>query len=265
MGGTGGGKSPFPVPQGEVVSDRPYRIVGSLILAATPADTMRFCIGDSLWELPFKAHDDSLGFELRGDSLTLLRSAWRPDPGSEVRIREILIRVAGDTGLEGVWLSRGMRIDTLSGSVADTARPYLDRISARMIADRQYKTIHSRFLSGRFALYSDADRARAFVDEWNGIHPESDTAESPDSSTYAIAIRAVGKSEVEMKGLVTGETVTLTLHEDRSVDYRSDDKFHDPFSERVYGGSCPDKPSLPWYVEFLNANWRRAPAPGRTH
>lgn len=265
MGGSGGGKSPFPVPQGEVVSDRPFRIIGNLIIAATPADTIRFCIGDSLWTLPFDAHDDTLRFRLRGDSLTLMRTPWRPDPGSEVQALEVLIRVAGDTGLEGVWLSRGMRIDTLSGSVADTARPYLDRIGARMIADLEYKTIHSRFLSGRFAIYTDADRARAYVDEWNGSHPESDTAETPDSAIYAMAIRAVGKSEVELKGLVTGETVTLTLHGDRSVDYRSDDKFHDPFSERVYGGSCPDKPSLPWYVEFLSDNWRPAPAPGRTH
>ena len=256
---TGGSGGVTPNTGGSEKSVSPYTIVNGKIVTPARVDTTYDCDGDSPVTYLDTVAADSLAYELTGNSLKFSdRHLDTLASGTVSQTALTLERVGSGTGLEGTWNYRIYKSLIVSGTPTAADLDTLarrDSIINKLIGD---EIVQVRFSNGLIYTYVDINTAEAFLQEWNGTS-DGGSPQFADSARYDVAVRVISRYVVELKGLKSAETITLTLDNDGSRTYSSNLAGHAEFHFVANTKTCPNNPAPVWFSEFLLANPKRTP------
>lgn len=216
-----------------------------------------FCWGNDLISKPDGIYRGAVLYILDHDTLMLKtgRTSMGSADGVDTVIWEtytVHIRQGFGTGLKGLWRITGERAELVKGNPTPDQQQRLDMYLGYDAEEMAAFPGFVEFEDARLIYHTDADLAGKFLYDWNHAHP----GVSIDSSSYAIEIRAIGKSAVELKGKKTDETVQITLSADNSRRYTSDSPSHLPYTYEGVPTACPNHFAPQWYDQFLWDNVR---------
>jgi hypothetical protein len=256
--GGGGGDPAGTNPPGYSQSMK-YRIDAGELFVSDTGNFDYGCTGDSLWSHRFPPTEDTMAFTITGRDLSLARISRPIASGAVVLDRNKLTRVGTGSGLNGTWKYLNMSYE-ISG--APTEKEKADLANAERFLNQYtgYILIHYRFGDGILTVFQDAHEAEQFIDAWNGDYIEWDGTATSDSGKYAIALSQVDQHTVALKGLKSGETVTLALSNRDGKTFASDVPSHPRKFIPKHPANCPLETEPQWYRDFLAAN-AKTPAP----
>jgi hypothetical protein len=232
-----------------------YRIEGGSIINENRIRLNIYCsLGEVVTDTD-TLKNDTIPFELAGNTLILFNPRLESmESGAVVQHVLQAMRVGRGASLTGLWqyVSQSYRIQ--EGALSAEEKAELDERKARTNAQMGLTTFQVQFAGGAITTFEDTKTAEVFLSDWNDS--PSDFPDGADSARYDISVKVVGKHEVEMKGRLNGETVRLTLENDRSKTFQSSDPAHASHRYDRTPKSCPNEPEPLWYREFLDANYK---------
>lgn len=254
----GGDPSEEPAPPGFRTASFAYSLESGKITIPPFTRINRECTDTGLSTGTLITQSTALPYELEGDSLKLMQGGPQSVRlGTVIQIYNAFARVGRGTGLNGRWLLISQRYRVVSGEASAEDYARFDRMMASADMERPFTDVHFVFSGDSIAIFMDTKNAEHFMADWNGLY--SERPEDANSANYAISLRIIGRDEVELKGLNSGETVRLRLGNDRNRDYSSDAAGHAPHHYDDTPESCPNEYSPLWYWHFLEDNRKDIP------
>lgn len=251
---TGGDGGSGAVTSGFLKKDQgTYRIEGGNIINENRFRTYFYCsLGEIVSETD-TLKNDTIPFELAGNTLSLINpSLDTMESGAVVQYLVQAMRMGRGASLNGLWQFTGQSYRVLAGALSPVEKTRVEEDNAKNNGHLDITTFQWQFSDGLITTFEDTKTAEAFLLAWNkanidGLYPA-------DSARYDIAVKVVGKYQVELKGRITEETVLLTLENDRSETFQSSDPAHPMHRFDRIPKSCPDDTEPGWYGLFLQAN-----------
>jgi hypothetical protein len=249
--GGDGGKLPQP-PTGEPVSITPYVVQGDRLLIPVYADTTYGCHGDTLVSLIDTVPADTVPFQIRGDTLTLITSVDTPPEGAVVENLLLLVRSGGQNGLEGTWRYGDQDFRVASGTLTAWQKDELDERIAGLRYSYTFNEYAYVFESGAIRAYKDEKTAERAMARWYGT--DLNLKAEADSLIYDMDARMVDKYTVEYRGRRTSETIRVTKMPNGDLDFVSLDPAHAAAHIPKKPAACPGAPIPAWYFDFQAEN-----------
>ncbi len=217
-----------------------------------------------LWRFASHCEDDDLvqdtmaysaTYAISGDTLTE-NVPYNLAHDGQIRAATTLMRDGSGAGLQGAWKVKSVEFFILSGSEGGSVLDSVDRANGdfdtALKADEGVEELV--FSADSVHEYGNARPALAFLSAWKSNREVADVE--------AIAVKMISQYVAQLKGLRTGETVTITSSPDMDgSDYVSSVAAHKPYRFYINAQSCPDGSYLgsgwpKWYLDFLRANMK---------
>jgi hypothetical protein len=258
-GNSGGVYGPSSSP-GTMTMTGTFRVSGDSIYvtATTPADTMRYCMGDSLVVQIDSANtqqESGIPYSISNNTLTLTESF--PDmsgAGYTIGLNINFSRVGSGIGVEGTWNLASITYVVLAGTAPDSIKHEVDSMNTamnQMLASgevsMQYTFSGTQFTAVQSYTYNWADY---YVSSWT----DCSYAYGADTCSYDVTVVKLNSSTVQMHGKTSGETVTITWNGAGDMTYTSSDPTHLAFTYYMNPVSCPNDYMPDWFATFLTAN-----------
>jgi hypothetical protein len=232
-----------------------YRIEGGNIINENRIRHNAYCSLGQVVTRTDTLKNDTIPFELAGNTLILFNPHLDTmESGALVQQVIQTMRMGRGSSLTGLWQYTEQSYRVLAGALSEEERAEAEEEKTEANSHWDITTFQVQFSGGAITTFEDTKTAEAFLSDWNEGDPDNQYA--ADSARYDIAVKVVGKYQVELKGRLTGETVLLTLENDRSETFQSSDPAHASHRYDRIPKSCPNEPEPLWYREFLDANYK---------
>ena len=245
-------------PEGDPGFYASYTILGSNLKFPAQSKTYNECSSQN--ELISKVttiKEDSMNFNIHGDTLDLGMNHPESRPsGAIVQLVTLFLRKGSGSGLDGQWVRIGSKY-LLNGTFSPEEMAYYNKSEIDISLDHAGNTFVLDFQNGLMKSYLDTQTAERFLGNWNNgfTGPFEDTVPPVmDISIYDITVKVLEKHKVQLKGSITGETVTISHPDQDGAIYSSSNSSHLEFTFSRIPKSCPAEFEPSWYKEFIYAN-----------
>lgn len=235
---------------GAVVNTSAYSVKGNTLILPPTARTSAYCEMDDLITHVDTTEADTVEFKIAGSTLTVTWDKDTTETGAVVVQSLVLTRQGSGSGLNGLWLSVRQEYTVVSGTLSESEKAeYDDNVESDSIRRLETKSWLG-FNNGQITSYERRDHAALFIRDWQNVESGS----LPNSTTYAIDVKAIHPSTVELKGRENGEIVRITWSGRSDRTYTSSLPGHAVHRYFRTPTSCPNEFEPEWYGAFLQAN-----------
>ena len=246
------------IPEGDPQFYGTYTIVGSNLIFAAQSKTYTECSSENTLTTKVRTTTaDSMYFNIHGDSLEIgIRNPETLASGSIVQLLTVFSRKGSGSGLDGQWERIGTKY-SMDGNLSPEDVKLYDRMVVENNSENANNTFVLDFTNSVMRSYLDTKTAERFLANWNQGYTgpfEDTTSPEKDASIYAITVKVMEKHKVQLKGAITGETVTIKHPDQDGAIYSSSDPSHFEFTFNSIPESCPAEFVPGWYRTFLAAN-----------
>jgi hypothetical protein len=243
-----------------------YRVSGDSIYIAltTPADTVRYCNGNSLAVdiIDSGGIQSESGFlySISNNTLTFtVTDTSMNGPGYILGIIITFSREGSGLGVQGTWDLASESQSVLSGTAPASVRHEIDSMNAYINQSIASGKVSEQFIFSagtQFTIKTSTEMSSTsysvdyYISSWTSCSPGS---YGLDTCSYAVTVVKQGNSAVQLHGKTSGETVTITWNAKGDQTYTSSDPTHLAGTYFANPVSCPN--SIPaWFTTFLTAN-----------
>jgi hypothetical protein len=239
-----------------------YRVSADSIYVAiiTPADTARYCNGNSLVVGQINPADtqpeSGIPYSISNNTLTF--TIPLDTSAGQVALIETFTRSGFGIDVHGTWNATSISYQVLNGTLPDSTKRFLDSLVVAANQSLASGNVSTQYIfSGtQFTeVISSKDMSSSygwadyFVSSWTNCNYSSGL----DTCSYAVTVVKLSSSSVQLHGKTSGETVTITMSGAGDETYTSSDPTHHTGTYYAKPVSCPN--STPdWFTTFLSAN-----------
>jgi hypothetical protein len=241
---------------GAVINTSAYSVKGDTLILPSTTRTSVYCDMDDLITHVDTTDADTVEFKIVGSILTVTWDKDTTESGAVVLRSLVLTRQGSGSGLNGLWLSVRQEYKVVSGALSESEKTEYDDNVASDNNQRLETQSWLSFSNGQIISYEKRDHATRFIRGWQ----DTESGSLPKSTTYAIDVKAIDPSTLELKGRETGETVRITWSGREDKTYTSSLPEHAVHRYFRIPTSCPNEDAPEWYGAFLQAN-RIQPVP----
>lgn len=239
-----------PEAPGAVVNTSAYSVKGNTLILPPGIRTSAYCDRDFLETHVDTTEADTVEFKIVGSTLTVTWDKDTTESGAEVLRSLVLSRQGSGSGLNGLWLSLRQEYTVASGALSESEIAEYDENLQYDLSQRMNTKSWLSFTNGQITSYESRDHAARFIRDWES----EDLGSFPKNTTYAIDVKAIDPSAVELKGRESGEIVRITWSGRADMTYTSSLPDHAAHRYFRTPTSCPNDFSPEWYGAFLEAN-----------
>ena len=240
-----------------------YRVSGDSIYVTMPipADTSRYCNGDSLEvyiDSAYTEPESGTPYSISNNTLTIIIPS--DTIGYQLTYTETFTRSGPGigTGVQGTWNATSTGYQVLYGTLPDSAKRSLDSmvVAANQRLASSEVSLQFIFSGTQFTevmSYKDISSSGVWADDYVSSWTDCNYSYGMDTCSYAVTVVKLTNSSVQLHGKTSGETVTISFSAAGDETYTSSDATHPAGTYYENPVSCPNSPPA-WFSTFLTAN-----------